>query len=117
MKLRWAIAVGILFVVALAGVAIGTKVLHQLPWEAVPDRISVCGRDFARTEGTVGSRTYTLAYVRNDGSRHLGDVATFRGSKEIWGRPEATDGTGCGLGVYLRTGEDSFVSYGLLGGP
>lgn len=46
-------------------------------------------------------------------------VGKFR-RHEIWGErfPEPRDGRPeCGLGVYLRDGEDAVLGYGLAGGP
>lgn len=86
---------------------------NQAPWQAGPDRLSICGRDFKGP-----GYTYSQSQLRREGGVRLGTVRTWQGKREVWGRPQTIGGVaGCGTGVYLRTGSETFRGYALLGGP
>lgn len=108
-RLPWATAG--LALVALSVGAVLMASWHQAPWQPAPDRISICGRDFS------GPGDH---YARQDliAARRLGAVWTWQGKREVWGqRVRLLGAEGCGTGVYLRTGNDSFRGYSLQGGP
>jgi hypothetical protein len=75
-----------------------------------PERVDACGRTFGHTEGSVGAGPFTL----DDVKAHEPQVRLVRElsrGRELWASP------GCGLGVFVRVGDDRFLGYGLLGGP
>ena len=77
---------------------------------AIPDRVHACGRDYGHTDGTEGAGPFTLAQLKRREGSDL-SKRTTAGKYEVWTHPE------CGLGVFLRTGTDRFLGYGLIGGP
>lgn len=83
----------------------------QLPWQSGPDRIVACDREFGHQDGAIGAGPLTKAYVVERGAHFVSTVKTLQGRREIWAVPS------CGVGIYLRTGDDSFLGYGLIGGP
>ena len=103
----------VLLVAGLGAAGSLRKHFHQWPWQAGPDRIHVCGRDFAGP----GYR-YTLDQVTREGNLVVGAAPSLRGDLPVWGRRETVFGVaGCGTGVYLQVGADDFRGYALLGGP
>jgi hypothetical protein len=114
---RWVLAgCGIAVVAAVAAAAAALwacHVLHQTPFMAGPDRISVCGRYFAGP-----GNVYRLKQLEQEQDAAIGTVVTWQGRREVWGRHLTVFGVpGCGTGVYVRVGRDTFRGYGLLGGP
>jgi hypothetical protein len=87
-------------------------------WDQPPRRVEACGRTYGHTSGAVGAGPFSLAEIRVSQPK-LQIVGNFR-RHEIWGErsPEPRDGRPeCGLGIYLRDGEDAYLGYGLVGGP
>jgi hypothetical protein len=96
-----------LFAVA-ALLAVGAVLAYRF-WP-VPSRIDACGRAFGHRDGSLGAGPFTFAQVR---ARDAGlvKIRDLKLGREVWAHP------GCGLGIYLRTGDNRFLGYGLLGGP
>jgi hypothetical protein len=74
-----------------------------------PDRVEVCWRTFGHTDGSVGAGPFTLREIKAQ-EPDIRRVRTMARGRELWASP------GCGLGVFVRVGEDRFLGYGLLGG-
>jgi hypothetical protein len=113
MRRAWAVRTG-LVVAVLLGIGAGSYEW----WHQLPDRVDACGRTYGHTPGAVGGGPFTLAEVRDSRPR-LQIVGKYR-RYELWGErfPEPRKGRpACGLGIYLRDGDDAFLGYGLLGGP
>jgi hypothetical protein len=114
---RWPVrplGVGVVVVLVLVVSALyACDVLRQTPFMAGPDRLTICGRDFAGP-GDVYRREQLL----QDRDSRIGTVMIWQGRREIWGRHLTIGGaTGCGTGVYLRVAGDRFRGYAPLGGP
>ena len=78
---------------------------------SVPGRIEACGRTFGHKDGSVGAGPFKLAEIQKVEGGNLQRIRTLGMGREVWARP------GCGLGVFLKVGDDRFLGYGLLGGP
>ena len=100
--------------VALMGAALiaglyTCHVLRQTPFMAGPDGLSICGRDFIGP-----GYVYNGDQLRQDNAERIGTVMTWQGRREVWGRHVTILGApGCGTGVYLRVGQDTFRGYAL----
>lgn len=81
----------------------------------MPDRISVCGRDW--TKDTL-DRQVTFAQARSTKSGvDPSVVATGPFAPCPPGPCTATAGGPCDTAVFVRVGEDAYISYELSGGP
>lgn len=105
-------ALFVLLLIAAAGASAWSRVaFHEWPWQDHPDRVHTCGRDFEHADGATGAGPYTEAYVVAQGAKQVRSWPTLRGERAIWAASP------CGLGVFVRTGADRFLGYGLVGGP
>jgi hypothetical protein len=87
--------------------------LHQTPFMATPERLSICGREFSGP-----GFTYSLRQVQSAGAKQIGTIWTWQGRRQVWGhRVTLGLAPGCGTGVYLRVGSETFRGFALLGGP
>lgn len=86
------------------------KVLNQTPWMAAPAHVNVCERTYNLSHLAPVRREVALL----DAELVVGTVQTWQGSRKVWGVHRETT---CGFGVYVETGQDEFVAYGLSGGP
>ena len=78
----------------------------------LPHQVHVCGRDYRGP-----AYEQTLAAIRADGIEPvLVDTGLLAPCPAGACTTVATD-TGCATVVYVRIGEDAYVSYELLGGP
>jgi hypothetical protein len=105
-------------VAAFAGEGYSRWKYHQSLWQAGPDRIHACGRDYlgpGLTDHLSDVRTVVRLAV-------IETVPTLQGKREVWAEAPAHSGgrartSGCGIQVWLRTGENELRRYGLSGGP
>ena len=104
------VTVLLLAVVVTAGVL--RQRYHQWPWQALPERVSVCGRMYLGP----GSPA-TMSEVASHGNSVIAHVISFRGVREVWGSRSGVAGDRCGTGIYIRTGSTTFRAYALSGGP
>jgi hypothetical protein len=96
------------FVVIAAIVLQGPGVMSIHDTAKLPDRVHVCGRNFQRAEPA-----RTLGEIRSPG---VDPVVVDTGP--LAGCPaNACTKIGCTTVVYVRVGEDAYVSYEMLGGP
>lgn len=111
--------------VAVAAVGLGyfQHAYKVTPWAAegtLPDRLSVCGRDYENRDGAMGSGAVSRGQAEAAAGR-LREVARwdppFRRGAAVLGVLAPRDFARCGLGVYLALDDGHLVPYGLLGGP
>ena len=81
-------------------------------WQSFPDQFSICGRDYLGPGDTVSFREVT-----GYGAHHIGHVRTLISTHEVWAITTGPEGDRCGTIIFVRTGSQSFRSYGLSGGP
>lgn len=99
-------------VVAGLGASLWSRAsFHEWPWQDRPDRVHACGRDFEHADEAIGAGPFTKTYVVAHAAKEIQSWPTLRGKREVWASSP------CGTGVYVRTGSDRFLGYGLLGGP
>ena len=92
---------------------LGAADIHDVA--SLPDRISVCGRDWTRdTSGRV--LTGADIQARPGGGPPVVDPLPFAPCPAGPCTQSALD-TPCATAVVVRIGEDSYVSYALSGGP
>jgi len=123
---RWALvaAVAVAFLVVL-GLAMGSNVIHRQVLglgatdihdaATLPDRISICGRDWERDSlDRRSGRSELQALYGVDPS--LVDPLPFAPCPE---GPCAVGlrGTPCDTVIFVRVGEDAYLGYELNGGP
>jgi hypothetical protein len=93
---------------------IGVDAIHNA--SRLPDRISICGRQY-RDGGTIVTRSGAEA----GGPVVLVDPAPFAGcpapNADGIGPCNASAGPACATVVYVRIAEDAYRVYELLGGP
>lgn len=102
--------------IGLIGFSLWSRgVHHQWPWQALPDRVHVCARDFDHLGGSVGAGPYTRAQALQQGAVKVDSWWTFRGHVEVWATSPCAGGTP--MGVVVRIPSGAFYGYGLEGGP
>ncbi len=111
--------------VAVAAVGLGyfQHAYKVTPWAAegtLPDRLSVCGRDYENRDGAMGSGAVSRgqAEAAYHGLREVArwDPPFRRGAAVLGVRTDSLT-VPCGLGLYLALDDAHLVPYGLLGGP
>ena len=98
--------------VAIAGVGgslWSRAAFHEWPWQHRPDLVHACGRVYGHSDGAVGAGPFTKAYVVAAQAKQVKSWRTLRGERELWAASP------CGYGVFVRTGADRFLGYGLQG--
>ncbi|MGN6332114.1 MAG: hypothetical protein ACTHOD_10730 [Motilibacteraceae bacterium] len=112
--LRLTSGLGLVVLLLLAGVVVAARPagLRHHGWSGTPDLVHACGRDYVGP-GTPAS----LAEVQAAGARVVAHAPVLFGSREVWGVPQDGPGPSCGTGVWVRSGQDSFLAYALSGGP
>ena len=117
---RWVGMIAAALIVALGGFSLWSwGAHHQFPWESLPDRVHVCGRDFGHAPGTVGAGPFTRSQIAHESLRVVDSWWTFRGRVEVWAGPPC-GGSGdvtTPTGIYVRTASGAFYGFGLEGGP
>lgn len=98
-----------LVVAAIALVAASAATVYWYQGQ-LPDRVAACGRTYGHTTGSVGAGPFDLANLRQV-EPDVARVKELPRGRELWASPR------CGLGVFVRVGDDKFLGYGLLGGP
>lgn len=113
---RWLAAAAVLVVAAGGLLVVGSRATyHEWPWSAYPSTLHTCGRDF--NHGATQSR----AQIEANGDRltRIGSVPGWLNHGQLWttsvGAP--LPGKRCHMVMWVRTGEDTFESYTLSGGP
>jgi hypothetical protein len=118
---RWSprrrLTTGALTLAVLVGIAlVGSYGLYkEWPWSAYPSRLYACGRDF------IDSGSQTREQIRAEGNSliRVGSVPGWLNHGQLWttssGQP--LPGHDCRVVMWVRTGKDTFESYGLSGGP
>jgi hypothetical protein len=102
----------VLVVAALVAAGVLRVRYRMWPWQALPERVGVCGRDYLGPGDTA-----SLNDVVTHGNSVVAHVFTFRGEREVWASRTEVTGDRCGTGIYVRTGSNTFRSYALSGGP
>ena len=105
--------------IALGAVAYRSQVLYGTPWFwAPPDRIAYCGRDYRASHGEVhGTPESLTAEVRgNPEWRTVGRTLTLRPIQGAILRSRYND-IPCTMVLYVPTGNETYRSYALVGGP
>jgi hypothetical protein len=101
-----AILVPLIVIAAIVLQGPGVMSIHDTA--KLPDRVHVCGRNFQKAEPA-----RTLGEIRSEG---IDPVVVDTGP--LAGCPaNACVTIGCTTVVYVRVGDDAYVSYVLLGGP
>jgi len=87
------------------------------PWQGPPVRLHSCGRTY---ENSI-RKAYRARDVSDSGLREMFRAPPVVGRQVLVARSDGTQdrrrATRCATGIYVRTGEDRYESYGLLGGP
>ena len=78
----------------------------------LPDRVHVCGRDYRGP-----ARVQTLAAIRADGIEPVLVDTGFFAPCPVGACTAVALPTPCATVVFIRVGDDAYVSYELLGGP
>jgi hypothetical protein len=114
---------------AIAAGTYGYRKAYGSWWPQTPERITYCGRTYETNHSLVLSRD---GVTRSETKTSLpGDapypVVTVARVPPVIGRPllaavtpEARrrgNNVPCAMGVYLKTGSDTYLAYGLIGGP
>ena len=106
-----AILLPLVVIAAIALQGPGATSIHGL--FGLPERVNVCGRQYHGP----GSGPQTLASIRADGIEPvLVDTGPLAPCPAGACTTVAMD-TGCATVVFVRVGDDAYVSYELLGGP
>jgi hypothetical protein len=119
-------------VVAIAAVlvAAGATAVHNLvvfgtiSTSGAPPRVDYCGRRYYPSDTPVAmSRAQVDAFLAENGEQGLSRIDTAPSGLPVLANvmtPEeriAHHTTVCTMGVWVQTGPDSYVPYGLSGGP
>lgn len=122
------ILLGMLILAVGAG-TFGYRKAYGSWWPQTPDRVTYCGRTYETNHSLVLSRD---GVTKSEGKTSLpGDapypVVTVAKVPPLVGQPllaavtpEARrrgNNLPCAMGVYLKTGPDTYLAYGMLGGP
>lgn len=111
-RVLWvATLLAIVVVVGLGGSVWARIASGDWPLADRPELVHACGRDYGHTDGSAGAGPFTKAYVVAEHAKKIKSWRTLRGEREVWATSP------CGTGVFVRTGADRFLGYGLLGGP
>ena len=114
-------AVAALAVMLLAAAAVtvwyrGTY--HIWPGQAAGSRVHWCGRDYENDQGPGSAET--LQRVKAASSlplRVVGDYPPLGPRQQLLTVSMAGQPAACPTAMFLKTGPDSYLPYGLLGGP
>lgn len=107
---RLLIVLGTVLVLACAGVVAGDFTLDQLPFQAAPRQLHVCGRTYVLPS----PQRVTRQAIEAQGLTVQAQVRTWQGRRAVWGQRSARS---CGLDVFLQVGSDDFRGYNLSGSP
>ncbi len=127
---RWRTALVVVIVLTLLLVAGGflwyRVVYHSFAVGSAPPRITYCGRDYqdggtTLTRAQIESQQVALPGDPPYQLSSIGDIVPVLGWP-LWAKLTPQDrraqlGLPCTMGIYLQQGPDSYLSYGLLGGP
>jgi hypothetical protein len=119
MAARRAGAVLAVVLVAAAGVTVWYRgTYHVWPGQAAGSRVHWCGRDYENDQGPGSAVTLQQAKADSPLPLRVADSYPPLGPRRqllavsMAGQPAA-----CPTVVFLQTGQDSYLPYGLLGGP
>lgn len=108
---RWVGAGAAALLIVIVGFALWSRVvLHQWPWQSLPDSVHVCGHDFNRLggDGPHSAGPYTRAELP-DGSARVNSWWTLKGDFEVWASGHC--GTDLGTEVFVRAPSGFFYGY------
>ena len=115
---RSLVAVAVFAAVLLPLIAVAVTVLQGPGATSIhsrfglPERVHICGRDY---RGPVYEQT--LAAIRADGIEPVLVDTGLLAPCPAGACTNVAEPTACATVVYVRIGEDAYVSYELLGGP
>ncbi len=122
------VLVGVIIIAVTAG-TLGYRKVYGTWWPQTPERITYCGRIYETNHSLVLSRA---GVTKGESKTSLpGDapypVVTVGRVPPVVGQPLLAAVTPearrrgndlpCAMGVFLKTGPDTYTGYGLLGGP
>lgn len=111
-------------VLAISALFAWTRQAHaKTPWSVRPERISHCDRDYQRNPTWVvvsGQEIRDRRAGAGSPLEQVGRIPPLFGRPVLAPKPVPVEGWAeppCTTALLLEVGDDSYVSYGLLGGP
>jgi hypothetical protein len=91
---------------------------HIWPGQAAGSRVHWCGRDYENDQGPASAETLRQAKAASTlPLRDAGDYPPLGPGQQLFAVSMAGQPAACPTVVFLKTGPDSYLPYGLLGGP
>lgn len=118
MARRAVAALAVIFVAAAAASVWYRGTYHIWPGQAAGSRVHWCGRDYENDEGPASAET--LRQIKADSTlplRFAGGYPPLGPRQQLLTVSMAGQPAACPTRVFLKTGPDSYLPYGLLGGP
>lgn len=111
-------ALAIALVAAIAATSWYRSIYHVWPGQAAGSRVHWCGRDYENDQGPRSAETLRQAQAGSSlPLRVAAGYPPLWSSQQLLAVSMAGQPATCPTVVFLKTGQDSYLPYNLLGGP